>query len=99
VEVVSVVVVVVVAAVVVVEIHATDVKNQAILHVIVLNQIHVVIQINKVVMMIIRKRTKNICMNSLCTIKQCSYFILLVFLRFVLFFFCFVVYLTKHDYR
>jgi len=53
VEVVSVVVVVVVA-VAAVEIHATDVKNQATLHVIVLNQIHVVIPINKVVMMIIR---------------------------------------------
>jgi len=53
VEVVSVVVVVVVA-VAAVEIHATGVKNQATLHVIVLNQIHVVIPINKVVMMIIR---------------------------------------------
>jgi hypothetical protein len=42
------------AAVVAVEIHATDAKNQAILHVIVPNQIHAVVQINKVVMMTIR---------------------------------------------
>jgi hypothetical protein len=31
-----------------------DAKNQVILHVIVLNQIHVVVQINKVAMMTIR---------------------------------------------
>jgi len=44
----------VVAAAAAVEILAFDVTNQAILHVIVLNQIHVVVQINKVVMMKIR---------------------------------------------
>jgi len=52
--VVAVVVSVVVVVEVAVETLVIDAQNQAILHVIVLNQIHVVVQINKVAMMTIR---------------------------------------------
>jgi len=45
---------VVAAAAAVAEVIAIDAQNQAISHVIVLNQIHVEIPINKVMMMIIR---------------------------------------------
>jgi len=64
--------VVVSVAVEAVETLAFDVKNQAILPAIVLNQILVVVQINKVVMMN-RERMETYCMNSLFNIKQCSY--------------------------